>query len=259
MRLLLEGDQEFRAPTKGDNVSLVQRQHKQHAIVFCTSNLPDVEEFKKSMRETGVRSTWTVADYNRILGTEGGRIGGSFRSETAVPPILRKELYQCPRCGARLLRWLVKTFILSTTPQRLVTKENIWTDSDTEEDNDFTGFDENTSFWEIMKMNPDRLHALRQEEQLNQASYGAQTVRLEGDDIQAFLEFKEKKEEERIKRMSLSSSSSSTFDLAGGMPAVEQSETSAGLKTSPSKKPEERIESKVSTAPPDMPVFKNSK
>ena len=210
MRLLLEGDKQASMPTKGDSVKLSSIDSKHHTIAFLTSNIPSLEEFEKIKKETGHRASWTSADFKRNLSLDGGRVGGQFLSETKVPEILRKELYHCPRCGARLIRWWIKKFLLSKHTQLIFSKEDIWQDSDSETEDNMENVDENTDFWEVMRINPDTLEHQQQLESQARASKRSQSIRLEGDEIEQYLEFKQHQAEERNRRLSLTSSSTTT-------------------------------------------------
>ena len=133
-RVLLEGCDTFKAPVKGDNVAIKSHDSAHHCIVFCTSNIPTLEEFRKVAKEAGHNSKWTSQDYERNLGPSGSRMGVTLRLELPIPQILRREIFECPRCGALYIRWCVRRFLTSMGICCKITKENTWVDSDAEED-----------------------------------------------------------------------------------------------------------------------------
>ena len=220
-RLLLEGDREAKMPTKGDNTQLQSMKTKQHAITFMTSNLPDLATFKQVLKETGIKGTWTSSDYARNLSMDGGRVGGFFRSECKIPAIIRRELYTCPYCGARLIRWSIKTFLLSKNDRTVQTKEDIWKDSDDESENTYEGITEYSDFWEVMKIDPDLLNHMIEEEAIQRAAKGSQTISLEGEELEAYLDFKQHQAELRLARRLSVESSSTTIEKSRETPLKE--------------------------------------
>lgn len=79
MRALLEGDGS-QVNVKGATCEMQAR----HFPAILTSNLTDIGEFKRQAKECGVRSSWTSADFQKILSVEEGRIGCEARTEEQV-------------------------------------------------------------------------------------------------------------------------------------------------------------------------------
>ena len=144
-------------PVKGDSVKLKDSSNSHHCVVFITSNLPDVETFRKVQKESGVSSRWSTQDYEKNLGLIEGRVGCLIRTETAVPAIVKKALVNCPRCAARFIRWTIKRYLMAHSDTIPIPRENIWQDSDDSYEEKDSHIDETTEFWSSMHLDGERL------------------------------------------------------------------------------------------------------
>ena len=109
-----------------------------------------------------------------------------------------------------MIRWWIKRYLLSKHSSIRIAKEDIWVDSDSEGEESFPDVDENSDFWAVMRIDPEQLEYQQQEVSQARAAKKTQTIRLEGDEVEQYLAFKQQQEENRQKRLSVSTNSTET-------------------------------------------------
>ena len=190
-RLLFEGDNDFENPIKGTSCKIKKSSSRIHALVGCTSNMPDLESFRQQAKEMGGKATWTSMDFKRNMDERGGRFGCTMRMEEALPAILRRELFPCSNCSARFVKWCIRKYLLSKGKSCPIRLEDIWVHSDETDTDAEVNHDEFTNFWKVIKLDGDLLEKALAEANTKKKNEGLKSYRLAASEYEAFIEFQQ--------------------------------------------------------------------
>ena len=133
--------------------------------------------------------------------TEGGRVGVSIRMEECLPRLLRREIFPCPRCSARFIKWLIKRYLLSRNGEITIRLDDVWIHSDSDNSDDEITIDAHSDFWAVMRLTEQVLEEARSENEKKSALEGLKSYRILASEYEDFCKFKQEQKEKELAKV----------------------------------------------------------